>query len=356
LNALRRTIVDLINASGPIPVSTFMALCLYDPKHGYYMTRTPLGADGDFTTAPEISQMFGELVGVWLIEMWRRSGYVETPIFAEIGPGRGTLAKDMLRTIARLEPTLSENLDFFLIETSPQLTEVQAQTIGAKAKWLTSISQLPASRPLFIVGNELLDAIPARQLVRTEAGWRERCVGLDADGELAFVASSLLIEATDLPDAEKDAIFEISPAREALIEEISKRIAAHGGAGIFVDYGHLKSAIGDTFQAMQNHAFVDPLAAPGEADLTSHVDFAVLAETARQAGLQASLATQGDFLLSLGLLERAGQLGANRTPLEQEGIRKDVERLAAGDQMGNLFKVLALGPHDLIFPGFAAPI
>lgn len=358
MSALRQTIADLIRATGPLPVSAYMAMCLYDPRHGYYMTRNPLGADGDFTTAPEVSQMFGELVGVWLIEMWRQSGRPERSLFAEIGPGRGTLSRDLLRTISKLEPRLLDHSDFFLIETSPELTRVQAKAVGNGPRWAGSVSKLPAGRPLFIVGNELLDAVPVRQLVRTEAGWQERCVGLDGNDRLVFVTAPGPIDVTGLPVSArlvpKDTIFEISPAREALVQLIAERIAADGGAALFIDYGHLESAAGDTFQAMQDHAFADPLANPGNADLTSHVDFAALTGIALQAGLKTRTTTQGDFLLSLGLLERASQLGANRSQPEQDRIRHDVERLAAPDQMGQLFKVLAFGAADLAFPGFPA--
>jgi SAM-dependent MidA family methyltransferase len=362
VNTLKRRIVDLIEALGPIPVSEYMALCLFDQRHGYYMTRDPLGRDGDFTTAPEVSQMFGELVGAWLIEMWRRAGRPEKPIFSEIGPGRGTLAKDLARTFDRLEPGLRDRSNFILIETSPKLAWAQATTIkgtGGTVEWAATVDELPRDRPLFIVGNELFDAVPARQFVKTASGWRERCVGLDDEDELQFIAAPGSINPALLPpDAEaapEGAIFEVAPAREALMQKIAERIAKDGGSGLFIDYGHLAPGIGDTFQAMREHAFVDTLEAPGEADLTTHVDFAALAAVAHAAGLRTRLATQGEFLLALGLLERAGQLGANRDAAGQEKLRQDVERLAGPEQMGELFKVIAIGPAGVQFPGFPAP-
>lgn len=362
MNTLKRRIVDLIEALGPIPVSQYMALCLYDKQHGYYMTRDPLGRDGDFTTAPEISQMFGELVGAWLIEMWRRAGRPEQPVFSEIGPGRGTLAKDLARTFDRLEPGLRERSSFVLVETSPRLAWAQATAIKGTAgtvEWATTVSELPRNRPLFIVGNELFDAVPARQFVNTASGWRERCIGLTDDDELHFIAGPGSVDTALLPAgaeaAPEGAIFEVAPAREALMQEISERIAGDGGAGLFIDYGHVAPGLGDTFQAMREHAYVDPLAGPGEADLTTHVDFTALAAATHAAGLHTRLATQGDFLLALGLLERAGQLGANRTSDEQEKLRQDVERLAGPEQMGALFKVIAIGPAGAQFPGFPAP-
>lgn len=359
MNPLKQRIAGLIEGQGPLPVAEYMALCLSDETHGYYMSREPFGRGGDFTTAPEVSQMFGELVGVWLVEMWRSLGRPDRPVFAEIGPGRGTLARDIARTFDRLEPGIRSNADFFLIETSARLSVVQAAALeGAGTfQWTSSAGDLPQRRPLFMVGNELFDAIPARQFVKTRDGWRERCVGLDGDRALRFAAGAAMIDPTLLPPeataAPEGAIFEIAPAREALMQQIAERIAGDGGAALFLDYGHLTSGIGDTFQAMRDHAYVDPLADPGEADLTSHVDFAALAAVVRGAGLTPRLTNQGDFLIALGLLERAGQLGANRSAEAQQDIRNDVERLAGPAAMGELFKVIAFASPAVEMPGFA---
>lgn len=361
MNTLKKRIVDLIDALGPLPVAEYMTLCLSDEQHGYYMTRNPFGRGGDFTTAPEISQMFGELVGAWLVEMWQRLGRPEQPLFAEIGPGRGTLAKDIARTFDRLEPKLRANSDFYLIETSSRLGWQQATTLEGTSgtfKWEKTIDALPSGRPLLIVGNELFDAIPLRQFVKASEGWRERCVGLDSDDRLQFVAGRTMIEPALLPPADattpEGAIFEIAPAREALMQKIAERIAAGGGAALFFDYGHLASGFGDTFQAMRGHAFANPLETPGEADLTSHVDFAALAATVWSAGLAPYLTTQGKFLTAMGLLERAGRIGANRSAHEQESIRQDVQRLAGPEAMGELFKVIAFASPQLETPGFPA--
>lgn len=359
MKSLKQRIAGLIGGQGPLPVAEYMALCLSDEEHGYYMSRQPFGRGGDFTTAPEVSQMFGELIGVWLVEMWRRFGRPDRPVFAEIGPGRGTLARDIARTFDRLEPKLVGNSDFYLIETSPRLSAEQAATlkdIGGTFIWAKSLDALPQDRPLFIVGNELFDAIPARQFVRTPEGWRERCVGLDNSGTLRFVSGAAMIDPALLPAeaaaAPHGSIFEIAPAREALMQQIAERIARDSGAALFLDYGHLASAIGDTFQAMRGHAYVDPLAEPGEADLTSHVDFAALATVVRASGIAPRLTTQGDFLVALGLLERAGQLGANRGAEAQQSIRDDVQRLAGPDAMGELFKVIAFSSPAHAMPGF----
>lgn len=338
--SLKRRIAELIAEAGPIPVSQYMALCLFDPADGYYTTREPFGTKGDFTTAPEISQMFGELVAIWLASAWQAAGAPQDAILAEIGPGRGTLMRDMLRTLNRIAPDLTRRVA--MIETSPRLADVQKQTLGeTSATWHREINELPDA-PLFIVGNELFDAIPIRQFVNTPQGWRERCVGLDADGGLVFVAGPGTTDAA-LPDAISGAIFEIGPARNALIQEIARRIAEHGGAGLFIDYGHLATGVGDTLQAMRAHAYVDVLATPGEADLTSHVDFAALGAAAGAGRLETRTMTQARFLLGMGLLERAGQLGAGGDAGLQERLGGEVERLAGVDEMGDLFKVLMVG-------------
>ena len=348
MTRLAGRIKDLIAANGPISVAEYMAMCLFDPEDGYYTTREPFGVEGDFTTAPEISQMFGEIVGVWLVATWQALGHPLPATIAEIGPGRGTLMKDLLRTIRRLAPDLESGSQIVLIETSPRLVEVQRRTLGEwsdRARWLTSVDDLPA-HPLFIVGNELFDAIPVRQFVKTPDGWRERMVGLDEAGALSFFAGMASLDDTLLPagsaDASEGSIFEIAPARSAVMAGIAAHIAKAGGAGLLFDYGHLASGLGDTLQAVHRHGYDLVFAHPGDADLTSHVDFEALAREAARHGLKAASMPQGEFLLVMGLLERAGSLGANADEARREEIRKEVERLAAPDQMGTLFKVLAI--------------
>jgi SAM-dependent MidA family methyltransferase len=352
MTLLKQRIVELIAALGPIPVNEYMALCLFDPREGYYTNREPFGAAGDFITAPEVSQMFGELIAVWLYQAWSAIGRPLPVTVAEIGPGRGTLMKDMLRTFERLDAEFFGNTAFAMIEASPRLTEIQKQTLAhtrATVYWHESIATLPQN-PLLIVGNELFDAIPIRQFVRTGSGWRERMVGLDNEENLTFFAGAASLDPSLLPgsahDAPEGAIVEVAPARSSLMDLIAARIAADGGAGLFIDYGHLDPGIGDTLQAMKGHAYQDVLAKPGEADLTAHVDFAALAETAKAHGLATRLARQGDFLISMGLLERAGRLGANANEATRERISGEVERLAGPAQMGDLFKVLAILPKD----------
>ncbi|MGN6467119.1 MAG: class I SAM-dependent methyltransferase [Rhizobiaceae bacterium] len=348
MTPLAERIAGLIEASGPIGVAEYMALCLFDPAYGYYTTREPFGVGGDFTTAPEISQMFGELVAIWAYEAWQAAAAPSPVTIAEIGPGRGTLMKDMLRTLRRLDPALVRDADFALVETSPRLAEIQKRTLdgmGARIAWPSDVEALP-SCPLILVGNELFDALPVRQYVKTPSGWRERVVGLDGGGRLAFMAGPGAPDESWLPpgaaDALEGSVVELAPARTALMERIARRISGDGGAALFIDYGYLEPGIGDTLQAVRRHEYDDVLAHPGQADLTAHVDFAALASVARSCGLKADLTTQGDFLLRRGLLERAGALGANDDEALRERLRGEVERLAGPDGMGDLFKVLEI--------------
>jgi SAM-dependent MidA family methyltransferase len=356
MTALGERLKRLIAANGPINVADYMAACLFDPQAGYYTTREPFGVAGDFTTAPEISQMFGELVGVWALSAWRAIGSPSRFSLAEIGPGRGTLMRDMVRTLAQLDRDLLPGADLALIEASPRLADIQRRTLAdspARPQWLADVSHLPG-QPLLIVGNELFDALPVRQFVRTAHGWRERMVGLDDAGEFAFAAGAAALDPALLPadaaSAPEGAIFEHAPARTALMEKIAARIAAQGGAALFIDYGHAATAIGDTLQAVRRHAYDHVLAHPGEADLTSHVDFDALAAAARAHGLETRLMTQGEFLLGLGLLQRAGALGAEADEATRERLRGEVQRLAGPDAMGTLFKVLIAAPAGTMLP------
>jgi len=358
MNRLGERIAGLIRTAGPVSVADYMAICLFDPDHGYYTTREPFGAEGDFVTAPEVSQMFGELVAVWLVEAWLANGNPIPATIAEIGPGRGTLMKDMVRTIGRVAPHLAAGADFALVEASPRLAAVQRETLrdnGRTFAWHDTIDTLPDG-PLFMVGNEIFDALPFRQFVRHDGKWLERAIGFDADGNFQFGIGTAALAQESLPSEAQNApdgsIFEIAPAREALMSAIATRIAAHGGAGIFFDYGHLKPGLGDTFQAVRKHRSEGVFDNPGEADLTSHVDFSALAAVARSHGLEAHTATQGEFLLGMGLLERAGRLGQAADEAAREKIAADVERLAGPDQMGELFKVLAILPPGMLLPPF----
>jgi len=358
MNRLAQKIAGLIRSAGPISVADYMAACLLDPENGYYTTHDPFGTNGDFVTAPEISQMFGELIAVWLVQGWQAIGSPASVTIAEIGPGRGTLMKDMVRTIGRLAPQLADSADFALVEASPRLSATQKETLGGdngSFGWHAKLDTLK-DQPLLVVGNEIFDALPFRQFVKRDGKWLERAVGLDADGALQFGIGTASLAADALPTDAKHAlegsIFEIAPAREAMMSTISERIANQGGCGIFFDYGHLEPGLGDTFQAVRAHRPEVVLDNPGEADLTSHVDFSALAAVARGHGLKADTTSQGEFLLGMGLLERAGQLGQSGDVAAREKISADVERLAGPDQMGTLFKVLAIRPSGIVVPPF----
>lgn len=358
MNALAERIRTLIEASGPISVADYMTLCLSDPEAGYYTTRDPFGQGGDFVTAPEISQMFGELVGVWCIGAWTALGRPKAFTLCEIGPGRGTLMADLLRTTGRIAPDFLAAARVRMIETSPRLAARQQETLAdapVMPEWVDRIEAVPGG-PLILVANELFDALPIRQYVKHAGSFRERAVGVDDAGGFVFGAGVGMIDPALLPAGHETAaegtIFEASPARTALMDMIATRIAADRGAALLVDYGHLEPGFGDTLQAVLRHEPDDVFAHPGEADLTSHVDFAALALAARAAGCRAATTTQGQFLLDMGLLERAGRLGAGKDDAVQDKIRADVERLAAPGQMGDLFKVLCVADPATRMPPF----
>lgn len=329
----------LIAMQGPIPLALYMA----QANAHYYATRDPLGVGGDFITAPEISQMFGEMVGVWLADVWQRAGAPERVIYAEPGPGRGTLARDALRVAARFG--LRPQVHF--IEGSPELRRAQAQAFP-QAVWHEDMAGLPEDAPILLVANEFLDALPVRQLVKTPQGWRERMVGLDGERFVPLAGGLPMDHA--VPQAWREApvgaIVETSPAISTAMGEIGARLAAQGGAALLVDYGYAPRQMGSTLQALRAHAHVDPFAAPGEADLTCLVDFITAAQVAQAQGARVmGLAGQGGWLMALGIAQRAAAL-AESAPDQAEAVQAALHRLTAPDQMGVLFKVLGLAGQD----------
>ncbi|WBU55578.1 class I SAM-dependent methyltransferase [Paracoccus sediminicola] len=334
MTPLHDLIADEIRRSGPISVARYMELCLLHPEHGYYATRDPFGAAGDFITAPEISQIFGELLGLWLGQCWLDQGAPSPFTLAEIGPGRGTLMADARRAM-RVVPGMGEAALLHLIEASPHLRAMQRKTLG-DVTHLTDVSALPEA-PLFLVANEFFDALPIRQFQRGAKGWAERLIGLE-DGRLSFGLGPFMD--LDLPGGEGEVI-ERCPAASAIMAELARRIAAHGGAALIVDYGGWNGR-GDTFQALSGHRPVDPLEAPGEADLTAHVDFAPLAAVADAEGCAVGYITQGQLLLGLGIEMRAEKLAASGDETAIGAAR----RLTHGDEMGELFKALAIWPRN----------
>ncbi len=306
----------------------------------YYAARDPLGAAGDFVTAPEISQMFGELAGLWLTDLWLRAGQPMGAHYVELGPGRGTLAADALRAMAPhgLAPGIH------LVEGSPALRRVQQAALPG-ATFHEDLASVPEEGPLLLVANEFLDALPIRPLVRTEAGWRERMVGLDPQGRFAFIAGARPMDAAvpaDQATALPGTILETCPAAAAVVQEIAGRLARQGGAALLIDYGYANSRTGSTLQAVHRHRKVAVFATPGEADLTAHVDFATLAQIARAQGARwLGTAEQGAWLRAMGLDQRATAL-STRYPERSGELASAVERLAGPEQMGVLFKVMGL--------------
>ena len=349
-------IKNLIRTNGPISVTDYFALCLADPDYGYYRTREPFGRHGDFITAPEISQLFGEMIGIFMVHAWQRHGTPGAVQLVEIGPGRGTMMTDMLRVIKRIAPPLFEGLHVHLVETSERLRGVQRVTLEAystKISWHDAFEEVPEGFTL-IAANELFDAIPIRQFVKTPTGFRERLVGLGVNDELTFAAGVATLDPSLLPSPPGSipdgTVFEVAPARQAVMQTLCDRLKTFGGTALVIDYGHTVTGFGDTLQAVRNHDFDPPLAHPGEADLTSHVDFEDLAKVAVSMGVHLNGGLrQGDFLFGLGLAERAAALAKDKEPPEQRLIAAAVDRLAGegAGKMGELFKVIAVSSPAL---------
>lgn len=359
---LEHRIRAMIRMNGPMSVHDYMGLCLGDPEHGYYMAREPFGAAGDFVTAPEVSQMFGELIGAFIVETWERLGRPAPFHLVEFGPGRGTLMADLLRVAARV-PAFLAAARLGLVETSPRLRARQAATLAhapLAPSWYGRAEEIPPG-PLLAVANEFFDALPIRQFQYADGAWHQRMVGLDADGGLAFGLDPVGLTAAGLPPLagppEDGAIVEVAPIGEAIMAGLAERIARQRGVLLAIDYGYAGPAFGDTFQAIRSHTHVDPLGRPGEADLTAHVDFTTLARVAQRAGARtAGPIEQGDFLLRLGLAERAGRLGADKDAATRAEIVAQVTRLVAPEEMGSLFKVLGVAPPGLDLPGLPAAV
>jgi SAM-dependent MidA family methyltransferase len=357
-----------------MPVAEFMAACLYDPRHGYYNCRAPFGAAGDFVTAPEISQMFGELIGLWAAAAWRSMGQPDPVALIELGPGRGSMMADALRA-ARTVPAFRKAVRVHLIETSPDLAMRQRRTLAGIAdvmlRWHDTIDEVP-ERPAIILANEFFDALPVHQAERRPTGWHERVVAINAGGELALTAASAPLAGFEarLPPAVRrapvGAIFEWREDR--FTHDIARRVVAGvaggarlageaGGAALVIDYGHVVSSIGDTFQAVRSHRYVSPLALPGLADLTAHVDFEALARAARQAGARVhGPVEQSTFLKRLGIEARAAVLQRGVPEAERGAIAAALERLIGPGPagMGTLFKAMAFSsPQIDDLPGFA---
>ncbi len=345
--SLRERLAAEIAAQGPITVARYMTACLHDPDFGYYATRPALGEDGDFITAPLISQMFGELIGVWAASCWMALGQPPQITLVEMGPGDGTLMSDILRAAAKA-PGFLQAAEIWLVETSAPLRIAQAGRLGDQVRWAADLADVPDGQPLLLVANELLDCLPARQFVRTRLGWAEQMVGLDAGGELAFGLAATPAAGL-LPDAAVGQVYEQSAAQAALGQALGARLVRDGGAALLIDYGRAEPGFGDTLQALSHHEKVDPLDAPGEDDLTVHADFPAVMAAARAEGAGAALQTQAAFLARLGIGPRAEALLRAR-PDRSETLGRQLNRLIAADEMGELFKACVL--HS---PGWTPP-
>ena len=356
MNLLAEEIASIITHEGPISVERYMSLCLSHPTMGYYMTRDPFGAAGDFVTSPEISQMFGELLGLWSAEAWALCGSPQPARLFEIGPGRGALMADALRAL-RVAKAFHETLEVTMIETSRKLAAAQQRKLSNAERpvaWVETIDKAPAG-PAIILANEFFDALPVRHYVKTDSGWHERQVGLAGD-KFVFGAAPEPEPYLQI-DAPVGAVLEVGAMAQRIMTQLAMRIVRHGGALLVVDYGHTQTQFGETLQAMREHRFVDPLDSPGEADLTTHVDFAALARAAKSAGAHVhGPATQGAFLKQIGIERRADSLMRNAAPPQQQEIASSLARLTSEEKptdMGALFKAIAVTrPSVAGLPGF----
>jgi NADH dehydrogenase [ubiquinone] 1 alpha subcomplex assembly factor 7 len=355
MDPLAARIAHRIRREGPLSVAAYMAMALHDPDAGYYVRRDPLGRAGDFITAPEISQVFGELIGLCLAEWWQRAGRPAPVILAELGPGRGTLMRDLLRAAA-IVPSFRRALSLYLVEASPVLRAAQQRRLAAaEPRFVDGIDALP-DLPLLLVANEFLDALPVRQLVRRGAHWAERLVALDAAGRLVFAdgpenpAVTLLVPLA-LRDEPPGTIVELRPTAAALAGALGERLVQQPGAALFVDYGYFPSRPGPTLAAVRRHAAASVLDDPGEVDLSAHVDFAAFAEAAQATGAAVhGPVPQGGFLAALGAEARSATLAARAAPAQRTELASSVARLIDPAGMGTLFKVLAMTS-----PGLPAP-
>jgi len=352
--ALHTEIKRLIKAAGPMPVWRYMELCLSHPEHGYYVSRDPLGREGDFTTSPEISQMFGELLGLWAASVWKAAGEPKTLRLIELGPGRGTMMADALRAL-RVLPTLYQSLSMHLVEINPVLRDKQQATLAGirNVHWHERFDEVPDG-PAVILANEYFDVLPIHQAVKRDDGWHDRVIEIGDAGELVFGVAADPIPRFEvlLPPlvrmAPPGAVFEWRPDTE--IMDLARRVRDQGGAALIIDYGHVRSDVGDTFQAIASHSYADPLQHPGRADLTAHVDFEALGRAADGVGARVhGPVTQGDFLKRLGIETRALSLMAKASPQVSEDIAGALTRLTGEGRgaMGSMFKVIGVSDPQI---------
>ena len=360
MSELLQRIKARIKLEGPLLVSDYMGEALFNPEFGYYMTRDPIGKRGDFITAPEISQMFGELIGLWSASVWEKMGSPRRINLIEIGPGRGTLMADALRAISAI-PSFLDAINIHLVENSPSLQKRQKrnlETLSCHIEWHESFLDV-SEGPFILIANELFDVLPIRQFVKLPNSWVERKVGCNDQGQLTWLLDNDCLISENLIPARltrsaAGSVFELGQIGEDLIKNITKAIIKFGGAALVIDYGHLASGVGDTLQGVKDHNYFDVLKEPGEVDLTAHVDFECLAKTANSIGrLVCGPVTQREFLRRLGIETRASQLKEVASTRQKSEVLTSLNRLIGVDEMGDLFKVMAITHLDpLSIEGF----
>ena len=357
--SLKDRLAREIALTGPMTIADYVTRCLHDPQDGYYATRPAIGATGDFITAPMVSQMFGELIGLWAVELWQRLGAPERVRLVEVGPGDGTLMADALRA-ARLAPDFLQAVDLILIEPSAPLREAQARMLADSdihPRWVSSLDRIETDAPVILIANEVLDCLPARQFVKTEDGWAERRVGVSDDGDLLFGLVKITggFRRPDYP-VDPGQTIEISDQQAGFGRDLARLVKAASGAALLIDYGRARAGAGDTLQGLRRHQKVDPLTDPGAVDLTQWADFPAVLEAAIHAGAEITgCLGQGELLRLLGIEHRAERLKAGR-PDAAAVIDRQLDRLTGDDQMGTLFKACAIfSPRALVVPGFEDP-
>lgn len=362
--SLRHYIIDQIQKSGPVPLGQYMDLCLGHPEFGYYITRDPFGEDGDFTTAPEVSQMFGEMIGAWVIDLWHKMGAPKSFDLIECGAGRGTLMADALRVIA-MDHDCVDALNIKIVETSPLLKAKQKETIQlSRIEWFDELDSINTSESCVIIGNEFLDALPVEHFRFTNGAWTQRHIDQNAEGFEYVWLPVKEVPNDALPrDPVASKIYEISPARDRFIENCMSVLTENTGAALFIDYGHTQYDGGETLQAVKAHEFISLLEQPGQCDITAHVNFKAIKDIAqKKGGAIEDIITQSEFLGSLGIMQRAFALqnvalkkyGMEQGAAKAESIHNDLKRLIDKDQMGELFKAICFhhGYEDLKPAGF----
>lgn len=357
--SLKDRLAREIALTGPMTIADYVTRCLHDPQDGYYATRPAIGATGDFITAPMVSQMFGELIGLWAVELWQRLGAPERVRLVEVGPGDGTLMADALRA-ARLAPNFLQAVDLILIEPSAPLREAQARMLADSEihpRWVSALDRIETDAPVILIANEVLDCLPARQFVKTEDGWAERRVGVSDDGDLLFGLVKITggFRRPDYP-VDPGQTIEISDQQAGFGRDLARLVKAASGAALLIDYGRARAGAGDTLQGLRRHQKVDPLTDPGAVDLTQWADFPAVLEAAIHAGAEITgCLGQGEFLRLLGIEHRTERLKAGR-PDAAAVIDRQLDRLTGDDQMGTLFKACAIfSPRALVVPGFEDP-